>query len=192
MKNLIITILVSAVALVNVQAKDVASIEACKTYIKEAQNYQSTMKSGYISEATFAFYKDKVVSHCGNIAAKMPYQKNYFAQALMKKNRTSVHSCKTAIKMAQSYDNSTNKSAFITHAHKTNIADNCGTLVAKKAPSFCLFDVIDESKKDIKDRCLASVKRAHAFQSTNSKDVELVQSHKDEIRANCGTLMAKS
>ena len=149
MKKIIMTALVSALALINVQAKDLTSIEACKTYINEAKSYQATMKSDKVSEATLAFYKDNVVAHCGNIVAKMPYKKDFFAQALMKKDETTVSNCKTAIKMAHLYDNSADKSPFITNAHKFNIVDNCGTLVARKAPAFCLYDVADNSKKDL-------------------------------------------
>lgn len=146
MKKIIMTALVSALALVNVQAKDLTSIEACKTYINEAKNYQTTMKSDKVSEATLAFYKDNVVAHCGNIVAKMPYKKDFFAQALMKKETTTVGNCKTAIKMAKSYKNIDDKSDFIAQAHKVNVIDNCGTLVAKKSPAFCLYDVASKSK----------------------------------------------
>ena len=185
MKKLIMTALVSALALVNVQANDVTSTETCKTYINEAKSFQSTMKSDKVSEATFAFYKDNVVAHCGNIASKMSYQKDFFAQALMKNDSTTVSSCKTAIKMAKSYDNTADKSDFIAQAHKINVADNCGTLVAKKAPSFCLFDVVDNSKEDLKGRCLASIEKAHAVTSTEARNT-----YKNEVIANCGRLQA--
>ena len=157
MKKIIMTALVSALALINVQAKDLTSIEACKTYINEAKSYQATMKSDKVSEATLAFYKDNVVAHCGNIAAKMPYKKDFFAQALMKKEEATVSNCKIAIKMAQSYDNSADKSPYITNAHKINIVDNCGTLVARKAPSFCLVDVADNSIEDLSGKLQANM-----------------------------------
>ena len=140
------TALVSALALINVQAKDLTSIEACKAYINEAKSYQATMKSDKISESTLAFYKDNVVAHCGNIVAKMPYKKDFFALALMKKDTATVSNCKTAIKMAKSYKNIDDKSDFITQAHKVNVIDSCGTLVAKKAPAFCMYDVAANSK----------------------------------------------
>ena len=44
MKKLIITALVATLALINVQAKDLSNVEACKTYINEAKSYQETMK----------------------------------------------------------------------------------------------------------------------------------------------------
>jgi len=185
MKNILITILISIIALTNVQAKDKSSIEACKTYINEAKSFQSTMKSDKISEATFAFYKDNVVAHCGNIAAKMPYKKDFFALQLMKKDRATVNNCKTAIKMAHTYDNKADKIAFISNAHKINITDNCGTLVAKKAPAFCLFDKIDNSKEKLKEKCLTSIEKAHATMGT-SADFE----NKGEVLRNCGRLHA--
>lgn len=186
MKKIIMTALVSALALITVQAKDLTSIESCKTYINEAKSYQATMKSDKVSEATLAFYKDNVVAHCGNIASKMPYKKDFFAQALMKKETTTVSNCKTAIKMAKSYKNIDDKFDFITQAHKVNVVDNCGTLIAKKAPSFCQFDVVDNSKADLKARCLASIKKAHKATNTEARNT-----YKDEVVSNCGRLQAR-
>ena len=48
--------------------------------------------------------------------------------------------------MAHSYAETTDKSFIITNAHKINVIDNCGTLVAKKSPAFCLYDVASNSK----------------------------------------------
>jgi len=191
MKKIIIMAMMTILATINVQAEN-SNVESCKAFIKEAKAFQSTMKQDDISKATFSFYKDEVVGQCGNIASKMPYDKNYFAHALTKKENATVYNCKNAIKMANSHAQTANKSFIVTEAHKENVISNCGTLIAKKASPFCLFDVIDESKEDKKARCLASVEKAKVFQMTNSKDIEMVQSHKDEIRANCGSLMAKS
>lgn len=185
MKNILITILISIIALTNTQAKDTASIEACKTYINEAKSFQSTMKSDETSEATLAFYKDNVVAHCGSIAAKVPYKKDFFALQLMNKEKATVNNCKTAIKMAHSYDGSANKSPFMANAHKINVVDNCGTLMAKKSPAFCLFDKTDNSKELLKDKCVASIKKAHATMGT-SADFE----NKGEVLKNCGRLHA--
>ncbi|HIP29137.1 MAG TPA: hypothetical protein EYG82_08190, partial [Sulfurovum sp.] len=138
MRNIIITAIAAAMALTSVHAKD-ANIEACKTYISEAKSFQASMDTKKVSKATLAFYKDKVVAHCGNIASKMPFEKNYFANVLMKKDTTTVSNCKLAIKMAKSYVDNDSTTAFMVNAHKVNVADNCGTLVAKKAPAFCLF-----------------------------------------------------
>ena len=157
MKKLIITALVATLALINVQAKDLSNVEACKTYINEAKSYQETMKSDKVSEATLAFYKDNVVSHCGSIAAKVPYKKDFFAQAFMKKETASVNNCKMAINMAKSYKNISDRSDFIAQAHRVNVVDNCGTLVARKAPSHCQFDVADNSKEDLSGRLQANM-----------------------------------
>ncbi|WP_309496547.1 hypothetical protein [Sulfurovum sp.] len=191
MKKIIIMAIISMIATINVQA-ETKNTEMCKTFINKAKSYQSTMKNDDVSKATLAFYKDEVVGQCGNIASKMTYEKNFFAKALMKKDAASVNNCKMSIQIAKKYDETANKSFIITNAHKVNVIDNCGTLVAKKAPAFCFFDVVDNSKEDLKERCLASVEKARTFQSTNNKDIELVQSHKDEVRANCGTLMTRS
>jgi len=144
MKNIIIIAILATFGLVNIQADE--SVETCKTYIDEAKSFQSTMDNSKVSKATLAFYKDKVVSYCGNIASKMPFEKNYFANVLMKKDTTTVSNCKLAIEMAKVYSKSGHTSAFIANAHKVNIADNCGTLVAKKAPAFCLFEMVKSSK----------------------------------------------
>jgi len=191
MKKLIIMAMISILATINVQA-ETTNVEMCKTFIEKAKTYQSTMNEDKESKATLAFYKDEVVGQCGNIASKMTYKKNFFAAALMKKDIATVNNCKLSIKMAKTYADTTDKSFIITNAHNVNVIDNCGTLMAKKAPTFCFFDVVDNSKEDLKERCLASVEKAHIFQSTMNKDIEAVQSHKDEVRANCGSLMAKS
>ncbi len=183
MKKIIIAALVSALALINVQANDKTNIAECKIYINEAKSFQETMETNKVDQATFAFYKDKVVAHCGNIASQAPYQKNFFAKALMKKDRATVNNCKTAIAMAHSYAENDNSSPFIAHAHKINITDNCGTLVAKKAPAFCFFDVVDNSKADLKKRCIASIEKAHATMGTES-----ALQNKNEVLTNCGKL----
>jgi len=182
MKNIIMTALLAVMALTSVQAKD-TNIEACKTYISEANSFQASMDTKKVSEATFAFYKDKVVAHCGNIASKMPFEKNYFANVLMKKDTTTVSNCKLSIKMAKAYNESGEKSAFIASAHKVNIMDNCGTLVAKKVPAFCLFDVVDNSKDDLKVKCLASIDKAHAAMGTKN-----IATFKKEVVTNCSRL----
>ena len=174
----------AALTLTTMQAKD-TNIEACKAYIAEAKSFQSTMKHNKISDATMAFYKDEVVTFCGNVASKMPYKENFFALELMKKDTTTVSNCKLAINMAKSYNESGHTSPFISNAHKVNIADNCGTLVAKKAPAFCLFDMVDNSKADLKEKCLASIDKAHAAMGTDS-----VANYKAEVVANCGRLQA--
>ncbi|CAA6803466.1 MAG: Unknown protein [uncultured Sulfurovum sp.] len=182
MKNLFISTLL--LLSINVaQAETNSDIEICKTYINKATTYQSTMKSDPISQATFAFYKDEVVSHCGSIVAKIPFDKNFFVNNLMKTDTKNVENCKLSIKMAKASVEDGNISPFSVHAHKINIIDNCGTLVAKKAPTFCLFDIVDNSKEDLKNRCIASIQKAHA--DTNPKTLQM---HKEDIVANCGKL----
>ena len=190
MKKILIVTIMSVLTMVTAHAEN-SNVEMCKAFIDEAKTYQSTMKEDKVSQATLAFYKDEVVAHCANIAAKMPYEKNFFASALMKHENASVKDCKLSIKMAQAYANSEENSYIITHAHKVNIADNCGTLVAKKAPTFCLFDVVDNSKEDKKARCLASIEQAHKFQSTINLNPDALQAHKDAVIAHCGSLQSK-
>ena len=186
MKHILIITLIAIVTLANVQAevlKTKTNVEICKTYIKEAQRFQTTMSSSKVSEATFSFYKDKVVSYCGNIASKMPFEKNYFANVLMKKNKTTVNNCKMAIKMAHEYDESTGKSSFIANAHKINISDNCGTLASKQTSSFCLFDVVDNAREKLRSKCITSIEKAHTATS-----VKTLNTYKDEVVTNCGRL----
>ena len=184
MKKLIIAAIVSTLALINVQANDKANIAECKIYINEAKSFQEMMGTNKVDQATFAFYKDKVVAHCGNIASQAPYEKNFFAKALIKKDRATVNNCKTAIAMAQSYAENDNSSPFIANAHKINITDNCGTLVAKKAPAFCFFDVVDNERSEtLKKRCMASIEKAHAAKGTVS-----ALDQKNEVIENCGRL----
>ncbi|RLA70370.1 MAG: hypothetical protein DRG09_03395 [Epsilonproteobacteria bacterium] len=185
MKKIIIAALVSTLALTNVQAEE-TNTEICKTYINEAKSFQETMEANKIDEATFAFYKDNVVSNCGNIVSKESYKKDFFAQSLMKKDTATVNNCKTAIVMAHTYAKNDNKSPFIANAHKINVTDNCGTLVSKKTPAFCFFDVVDNSKEDLKGRCIASIEKAHA-----TTDAAALKSIKSDVVANCGRLQAR-
>ena len=184
MKKILLMTFIAILALTNTQAEE-TNVEVCKTYINEAKNFQTTMETNKVSEATLAFYKDQVVAHCGNIASKMSYEKNFFAQALIKKENTTVSNCKLAIKMAKSYDSSANISPFIANAHKINVVDNCGTLMAKKSPAFCLFDKVDNSKEKLKEKCFSSIEKAHATMGT-SADFE----NKGAVLRDCGRLHA--
>jgi hypothetical protein len=145
MKKILIIAIMSTLALVSANA-EATDVEMCKIFINEAKTYQATMKEDKVSKATLAFYKDSVVAHCGNIVAKIPYEKDFFANTLMKKDTGTVNNCKLSIKMAQSYAQTTDKSFIITNAHKINVIDNCGTLVARKTPAFCFYDVAANSK----------------------------------------------
>jgi len=185
MKKILITLLLSVLALTNTQAKDRTNIEACKTYINEAKSFQSTMKSDKLYEQKLAFAKANVVANCGGIVSKKPYKVETFAKGLYKKNTASVNSCKTAITMAKSYDERVNKTPLIASAHKVNIVHNCGTLVAKKAPEFTLFGVVDNSTEKLKERCIASIKKAHKTMGT-SADFK----NKGDVLRDCGRLHA--
>lgn len=136
MKKLLMIALLSGIAMASTE------VETCKTFINQAKTYQTTMKEDTLSEMTLSFYKDKVVAHCGNIVAKEAYDKNFFANAMMKKTLTTTDNCKVAISMAKEYKNAgTFSSKMIENAHKENIVDNCGTLVSAKSSAFCLFDL---------------------------------------------------
>ena len=182
MKKLLMIALIATLGLTNIQAKE-TSIEACKTYINEAKSFQSTMDTSKVAQATFAFYKDQVVANCAGIASKSTYKKDFFSLSFMKKDTTTVANCKLAIDMAKTYVAGKDTSDFIANAHKVNVTDNCGTLVAKKAPAFCLFDLVDNSISDLKDKCIASIEKAHSAKST-----EALNTMKDEVVANCGRL----
>jgi len=184
MKKILLMAFIATLALTNTQAEE-TSTDICKTYIKEAHIFQSTNKKSEATDATLDFYKDKIVSHCGNITSKETYNRDLFAQSIMKKEVNSAENCKLAINMAKSYDQSANKSSFMTDAHKVNIADNCGTLVAKKAPAFCLFSAVDNSKEEMKGRCIASIDKAHTLPKG-----QVLDSHKNEVIANCGRLQS--
>ncbi|MEA2048097.1 MAG: hypothetical protein U9O64_06565 [Campylobacterota bacterium] len=185
MKKILILSIISLLAMVNVQAETKTDIELCKAFINKAKAYQSTMKEDHISQATFAFYKDEVVNNCGNIASSMPYSKDFFATQLMKSDRATAKNCKLSIKMAQTYVETEEMSPFLTHAHKVNIIDHCGTLVAKKESANCLFNVVDNSKEDLKERCVASIEKAHS-----AKNPDALKMHKEAVIANCGKLQA--
>ena len=184
MKKILLMLSIAILALTNTQAEE-SNVEVCKTYINEAKSFQETMDTNKVSESTLAFYKDQVVSNCGNIASKMSYEKNFFAQALIKKENATASNCKLAINMAKSYDNNGNNSPFIANAHKINVVDNCGTLMAKKSSAFCLFSKVDNTKENLKDKCVASIDKAHATMGTSS-DFK----NKGEVLRNCGRLYA--
>ena len=140
MKKILIVAIVSLMAMVNLQA-ETSNVEMCKTFIEEAKQYQDTMKNDKLSNATLAFYKDKVVSHCGTIVAKVQYEENFFSKLMVKDTLASVDNCKVSIALAKTYAASDAHNSKVLEAYKENVVDNCGTLVAKKAPAFCLFDL---------------------------------------------------
>ena len=140
MKKILTIAMVSFLAMVNLQA-ETNSVETCKTFIKEAKQYQDTMKNDKMSNATLAFYKDKVVSHCGTIVAKVQYEENFFSKLMIKDTFATVANCKVSIEIAKTYAASDTHNFKVLEAYKENVVDNCGTLVAKKAPAFCMYDL---------------------------------------------------
>ncbi len=125
-------------ALLTTFAMSSTDVNTCKVFINQAHKYQETMKGDVLSKTTLAFYKEKIVAHCGNIVAKKTYEKNFFAKAMMKDTVVTQENCKMAIKIAKNYKENTEfTSNIILDAYKENIVDNCGTLVAVEKPSYC-------------------------------------------------------
>jgi hypothetical protein len=184
MKNLTMIALIATLGFTNIQAKD-TNVEACKTYINEAKNFQATMDTSKTSQATLAFYKEQVTASCNGIASRNTFKKELFSIFLMKKDNTTIGGCKLAIDMAKTYASGKDTSVFIANAHKVNVTDNCGTLVAKKVPAFCLFETVDNSLSNLKEKCIVAIEKAHA-----SKDTEAFGTLKNEVVANCGRVQA--
>jgi hypothetical protein len=166
-------------------------IEACKTFIVQGKAYQSTLKvSEAQADATLVFYKKNIVANCGNLVAKVQYKMDFFPELMVKDTEATLQRCKTSIKIAKEHqsENAFDKKVF--EAHKENIIDNCGTLVAKTTPAFCLFDVVDSSSKEkLKTLCLSAIKEAHRLKSI-STDTKAVSVHKSNIVDKCGKLHA--
>jgi len=143
MKNLLTILIISILAITtNVNAD--TNLEMCKTFVKQGHKYSDTMKNDSASQKTLAFYKEKIVAHCGPLVAKPVYEVNYFTQVSAKNTTGTVESCKASIAMAKSYAESSkyNKSMVIAEAHKVNIVDNCGTLIAKNPLAVCHIDTV--------------------------------------------------
>ncbi|MDQ7085921.1 MAG: hypothetical protein Q9M36_13865 [Sulfurovum sp.] len=182
MKKIFITALLTTLALLNLEANS-NSVETCKNYISEAKSFQSTMHNDKISQATMVLYKEKVVAHCGNIVASLPYKKEFFVKELVKKDTQTVAQCKLAIQIAKAYTNNDKRSTFMAQTHKENMIDNCGNLVAQKTPAFCLFDKVADSTDVLKERCITAIQDAH-----KTVDVKQMLTHKKAIVFNCGKL----
>jgi hypothetical protein len=186
MKKILMTAIIATLSFANAATQN-ANIEACKTYINEAKSFHSTMEMNKVSHATLAFYKEKIVSHCGNVIAKPSYEQNIFATLLIKKDTVTANSCKLAIQMAKTYHEGNKVSPVLSKAHKVNMVDNCGTLVAKKAPAFCLFEnvneTIEENTVSLKEKCLVAINKAHS-----AVDKNRILAQKEDIVLNCGNL----
>ena len=141
MKKLIIIALLSALGMAEVSTatKD-KSLKVCQSYIEQAKAFKKTMGTDEVSKKTFAFYKEKMFVHCGSIVSKVKFEKKSFAAMMAKNEKTTTEECKMAIAMAGKYSENDTQSEMIVAAHKENIVDNCGTLVASHVSSYCLHE----------------------------------------------------
>ena len=115
------------------------SLKVCQSYISEAKAFEKTMTDDEMSQATLNFYKEKILVHCGRIVAKTKFEKKSFSEMMMKSESSTKKECRQAIDMAGAYSKKAMQSEIIVAAHKENIADKCGTLVAGHVSSYCLF-----------------------------------------------------
>jgi len=139
-KVLFIILLGTLVMAEGTQAKMGKYTQICKAYIDEAKAYQATMGDDPLSKKTFEFLKDKVRVHCGTLVSKPKFEKKSFSELMKKGNVKDTKACREAIDMASKYSKTKNQSALLIAAHKENIADKCGTLVAAHVSAFCLYD----------------------------------------------------
>ncbi len=139
MKKLLLIALLSTFSMSEVaQARLGKYTQICKSYIDEAKAFQATMGTDEISKQTFEFYKDKVRIHCGTLMAKPKFEKKSFSELMMKSDVKDKKACKLAIDMASKYSKSKHQSSLLIAAHKENIAEKCGSLVAAHVSGFCL------------------------------------------------------
>lgn len=144
MKVLLALMLVSALA-ISSDPKQKGNIKVCQAYIDQAKKFRATMKDDALSQHTFNFYKEKVRVHCGTLIAKNDkFERKSFTEMMMKSDKTTTVACKRAITMASNYSKNEDQSQLIIAAHKENIVDNCGTLVASHVSSYCLYDESQE------------------------------------------------
>ena len=140
MKKLLLILLLSTFAMSEtVESKLGKYTKICKSYIEEAKAFQSTMTNDELSKQTFEFYKNKVRIHCGTIAAKPKFEKKSFTELMMKSEVKDKEACKLSIDMASKYSKAKNQSSLMIAAHKENIAEKCGTIVAAHVSGFCLY-----------------------------------------------------
>jgi len=141
MKKLIMITLVGALSMtVTATAKEGKSFKVCQSYIEQTKAFKKTMGDDKVSLETLAFYKEKMLVHCGNIVSKTKFEKKSFSKMMMKNEKTTTAECRMAIDMASKYSEAPNQAALIVAAHKENIVDKCGTLVASHISSYCLYD----------------------------------------------------
>jgi predicted solute-binding protein len=133
-------LLASSLLLVTSLFAEKTSTEICQTYIKQVKDYKKSMGNDEMSKKTLAFYEEKRTVFCGNLAAKVEFEKKSFLEMMAKSKKNTTKECKEAIDMASAYSKTKNKSALIFAAHKENIVDNCGRLVASHVTAYCLWD----------------------------------------------------
>ena len=141
MKKLVIIALLSAFGMAEaITIPKGQSFKVCQSYIDQAREFKKTMGEDEISKKTFAFYKEKMYVHCGSIVSKKKFEKKSFVEMMAKNKKTTTAECRMAIDMAAKYSENSTQTDLIVAAHKENIVDNCGTLVASHVSSYCLFD----------------------------------------------------
>jgi len=141
MKKLLIIVLLSTFGMSEtVSVTKAKSIEVCQSYITQAQEFKKTMGEDEISKSTLLFYKEKMLVHCGKISSKPKFEKISFLEMMAKSSEHTTAECKMAINMASQYSKNKTQSEIIVAAHRENIADNCGALVASHVSSYCLHN----------------------------------------------------
>lgn len=162
----------------------------CKTFIEKGKAYKNTLENTKSEDATLAFYKENIISHCGSIVARVQYQLDFFPQLMVKKRSTTIGKCKTSIKIAKSYKASDTIDNEVIKAFKENIVDNCGTLVTTTEADFCLFDIVDNtSVEKLKSLCITAIKDAHRVKNM-TKDSKMLTRQRANILEKCGNLHA--
>ena len=121
-------------------AKEGKSFKVCQSYIDQTKAFKETMGDDKVSQETLEFYKKKMLVHCGDIVSKTKFEKKSFSDMMIKNENTTTAECRMAIDMASKYSEAPTQKAIIVAAHKENIVDNCGTLVASHISSYCLYD----------------------------------------------------
>jgi len=118
---------------------DKGSIKVCKAYIEQVKEFKANMSDDKLSQDTLNFYKEKMLVHCGNLASKKKFEKKEFAEMMAKDSNKTTAECREAIEMASKYSEGKGQSSLIVAAHKENIADNCGSLMASHVSAYCLY-----------------------------------------------------
>lgn len=105
--------------------------------------------------------------------------------------------CKAYIKKAHSYQETMRSDALAQatlDVYKDKVVAHCGAVTAKQpmdpfAAKFVLKSVEDKIKNV--EMCKTSIKTAQKYQEMKNKDEATLNSYKNDVVANCGTLTAK-